>query len=91
MTGSRLHWMTYREFGIFDDSTSAELIWIRNEALKLAQEARETLALHGVVLEESRVETGIAHSYSGTELRLALAFASQEDLAMARLLLDPQQ
>lgn len=90
MTESKLHWMTYREFGVFDDSTSSELIWIRNESLRLAQQARETLSLHGIVLVESKVETRLAHNYNGTELRLDLAFVSREDLAMARLLLDPQ-
>lgn len=89
MIAKDLHWMIYREFGIFDDSTSAELMWIRDRSRKMIEEARSALLPHGIHIAESRVENSMFDDYRGTCLRLVLGFSTAEDLAMARLLLDP--
>lgn len=86
-----LRWMIYREFGIFDDSTSAELLWIRDRSREMVEEARYVLSPHGISVAESRMENTMLADYQGTCLRLVLGFHTDEDLAMARLLLDPQQ
>lgn len=79
--------MPFKEYDYYDDMSGVEMTALINMARQEALAIQEELVKHDIHLVDIAQETSYHAQGYGSVMRTALGFASQEDLAMARLLL----
>jgi hypothetical protein len=81
------HWLYYQDFYFYDDATGSEYIQLREAIRQTAIAVQEELDPHGIRIADVRVEEGYDHRSFERIHRVAFGFASQEDLAIAKILI----
>jgi hypothetical protein len=82
------HWMVYKKFFYFDDSTGDEFIRTQIEIRKSIQDVRDQLAEHQIDVINVATHQFLDHKNYGRCIGVVVAFRSREDLAMAKILVD---
>ena len=81
------HWLYYQDIVLYDDATANEYIELRESIRVLGRAVQQELDPHGIKIVDVRVEEGYDHRSFERIHRVAFGFASQEDLAMAKILI----
>ena len=81
------HWLVYKTFHLYDDSTGNEFIQVREEIARTMSEATEELRNHGIEIVNAWCQEGYDHRSFDRTYKVAIGFSCKEDLVMAKLLI----
>ena len=84
------HWFYYQDIVMPDDMSGNDHIELRHSIRVLFQSIQEELLPHGIKVVDVRVEEGYDYRSFEKLYRVAFGFENKEDLAMAKLLIDPK-
>jgi hypothetical protein len=81
------HWLVYKSFGIVDENSGNEFIQVREEIGRAISEATDQLRAHGIEVANAWCQDMYDHRSFERLYKVAIGFASKEDLVMAKLVI----
>lgn len=81
------HWLRYKRFHMFEDSTGSEHIALQAELRKAMAEATEILDQHKIPIANIYSENFLDNRMYDRVYCVAIGFECKEDLVMAKLVL----
>ena len=81
------HWLRFKRFCIFDDSSANEFIELQSKLREAMSTAQETLNEHKITIGDIYSENFLDHRSMDRVYAVAIGFESVEDYAMAKLVL----
>jgi len=81
------HWLVYKKFVHFDDSTGNDFIQLQQCIRNAVSEAQEILKPHGIYILDARSSDMYNINSYDRVYKVAIGFENKEDLLMAKLLL----
>jgi hypothetical protein len=81
------HYLVLTKYVLYDDSTGTEHVSLRQQIRRDIDEASEQLAQHSIKIKDIRTENFVDHTSFDQVHGVALEFYSEEDLALAHIIL----